>query len=152
MTDDAPKKIKAPRISAKVKQAIDALVLGHEATVTGAAERAGISREYLSRQVNRPEVAAYLDQRLKQNLALGRARAGAVKLALLDSTNEMVRHHTSSWFLGSNGGGEASFGGDKATPGVVIQIVQPPAAPALVNVTPPQIVSGFIEQPEKVEG
>ena len=42
-------------------------------------------------------------QRIQRSLAVGATRAGATKLALLDSPNEMVRDRASSFILGTVG-------------------------------------------------
>jgi len=88
------------RISAKVRAAIDAMVAGDAKTITDAADRAGLSREHLSREISKPHVTEHLRQKIKRSLAVGAARAGATKLALLDSPNEMVRDRASSFVLG----------------------------------------------------
>jgi hypothetical protein len=94
------KSIPAKRISKKVCVAIDALVSGECKTITDAAAKAGLARESLSRALNSPHVAEHLRQKIKRSLAVGAARAGVTKLALLDSPNEMVRDRASSYVLG----------------------------------------------------
>jgi hypothetical protein len=125
---------KPRRISAKVRTAIDALVAGEAVTVTAAAEKAGLSREHLSRELSKPHVAEHLSQRVRRNLAVASARAGAVKTMLLDSPNELVRDRASSFVLGL-----AGIKPDVTppvqpgrSPGVVIQIISQSAAPAIV--------------------
>jgi hypothetical protein len=91
---------KPKRISAKVRAAIDAMVEGTAKTITAAADHAGLSREHLSRELSKPHITEHLRQKIKRSLAVGAARAGATKLALLDSPNEMVRDRASSYVLG----------------------------------------------------
>jgi hypothetical protein len=98
ITVDKPKPI-----SKKVRTAIDAMVRGDCKTVTDAADRAGISREHLSRELSRPHIAEHLRQKVARSLAVGSARAGAVKLGLLDSPNERVCDSASSFVLGLAG-------------------------------------------------
>lgn len=87
-------------ISKKVRAAIDALVVGDAKTVTAAADKAGLSREHLSRELSKPHVTEHLRHRVARSLAVASARAGAVKLELLDSDNAMVRDRASSFVLG----------------------------------------------------
>jgi hypothetical protein len=91
---------KPKRISAKVRAAIDAMVDGTARTVTAATEHVGLSREHLSRELGKPDITEHLRQKIKRSLAVGAARAGVTKLALLDSPNEMVRDRASSYVLG----------------------------------------------------
>src|SRR4051812_43684961 len=91
---------KSKPISVKVRAAIDAMVAGTARNITDAAAVAGVSREHLSRELSKPHVTEHLRQKIKRTLAVGAARAGATKLALLDSPNEMVRDRASSFVLG----------------------------------------------------
>jgi hypothetical protein len=95
---DQPQKPKP--ISRKVRAAIDALVTGRAKTNTAAAEMAGLSREHLSRELSRPHIAQFLQDKVSRSLALSSARAGAVKTELLDCENAMVRDRASSFVLG----------------------------------------------------
>lgn len=90
-------------ISKKVRSAIDAMVRGDVKTITAAAEHAGLSREHLSRELGRPHIAALLQEKVARNLAMSSARAGATKVDLLDSANDMVRDRASSFVLGLAG-------------------------------------------------
>jgi hypothetical protein len=54
----------------------------------------------LSRELGKPHITEHLRQKIKRSLAVGAARAGVTKLALLDSPNEMVRDRASSYVLG----------------------------------------------------
>jgi hypothetical protein len=91
------------RISHKVRTAITAMVAGDVKTITDAAEKAGLSREHLSRELSKPHVAEHLRQKVSRSLAIASARAGAVKTELLDSTSEHVRNDASSFVLGLAG-------------------------------------------------
>jgi hypothetical protein len=91
---------KPKRISAKVRAAVDAMVAGTAKTITDAADHAGLSREHLSRELSKPHVTEFMRQKVIRALAVGAARAGVTKLALLDSPNEMVRDRASSYVLG----------------------------------------------------
>ena len=119
---------KPKRISAKVKAAIDAMVDGTVKTVTAAADHAGLSREHLSRELSKPHITEHLRQKIKRSLAVGAARAGVTKLALLDSPNEMVRDRASSYVLGLLGIVPDSSPTDRSAsqqPGLQIVIYSP---------------------------
>lgn len=130
-------------ISAKVRAAIDAMVADTAKTITDAAAVAGISREHLSRELSKPHVAEHMRQKIKRTLVVGAARAGATKLALLDSSNEMVRDRASSYVLGLIGvvpeAAASAAPSGIASPGVVIQIITHDPRPPMIDVTPAQI-------------
>lgn len=90
-------------ISLKVREAIASMVSGDCRNITAAAEKVGIARETLSRALNRPHVTEYMHQKVRRHLATASARAGATKVDLLDSQNEMVRDRASSFVLGLAG-------------------------------------------------
>jgi hypothetical protein len=96
--DKAPTE-RRKKIPQRVRQAIEKLVNGEVKTVTAAAEAAGISREYLSRSLSIPHVAAHLKNKVQRRLAVGAARAGAVKMELLDSASDHVRNDASEYVL-----------------------------------------------------
>jgi hypothetical protein len=151
-TDDKP----PPRITKKIRAAIDAFVHGDAKNITAAAEKAGLTRSHLSRELGRPHIAKYLHEKVFRNLTINGAKAGATKVQLLDSANDMVRDRASSFILGLTGivpasssdvvrsGGGARAGwvidlSDEQSPGVVIHIVSP--APRqhpgeMIDVTP----------------
>jgi hypothetical protein len=93
-TTDRPKPI-----SKKIRAAIDAMVSGDAKTITDAAEKAGLSREHLSRELGKPHIAKVLHEKTARNLNLSAAKAGAAKVDLLSSANDMVRDRVSSWLL-----------------------------------------------------
>ncbi|MBR0974095.1 hypothetical protein [Bradyrhizobium japonicum] len=129
-------------ISAKVRAAIDAMVAGDARTITDAAAVAGVSREYLSRELSKPHITEHLRQKIRRSLAVGAARAGATKLALLDSPNEMVRDRASSFVLGLIGVvPEAASAAPPGTAslGVVIQIISHDPRPPVIDASPAQI-------------
>jgi hypothetical protein len=98
-TDLSPTK----RISKKVCAAIDAMVAGEVKTIADAARQAGLARESLSRALSLPHVAEHLRQKVIRHLAIHAARAGATKVDLLDSNNEMARDRASTFVLGLAG-------------------------------------------------
>jgi hypothetical protein len=100
----APADIGPPkRISKKVRAAIDAMVSGECKNITEAAAKVGLARESLSRALSTPHIAEYLRQKVMRHLAIHAARAGAVKVDLLDSSNEMARDRASTFVLGLAG-------------------------------------------------
>lgn len=91
------------RISKKVTAAIDAMVSGECKKISEAAEKVGLARESLSRALSKPHVAEHMRTKVLRALAMAAARAGATKIDLLDSVNEMVRDRASSFVLGLAG-------------------------------------------------
>jgi len=91
------------RISKKVRAAIDAMVSGDCKKICDAAAKAGLARESLSRALSTPHVAEHLRQKTLRHLAIHAARAGATKVDLLDSSNEMARDRASTFVLGLAG-------------------------------------------------
>jgi hypothetical protein len=140
---------KPKRISAKVRAAVDAMVAGTAKTITDAADHAGISREHLSRELSKPHITEHLRQKIKRSLAVGAARAGATKLALLDSPNEMVRDRASSFVLGLIGIVPESSPADRSAvqqPGLQIVIYSPGTTVA------PQVIGPAFPAPAALPG
>jgi hypothetical protein len=104
------------RISKKVRAAIDAMVSGECKKITDAAAKVGLARESLSRALSTPHVAEHLRQKVLRHLAIAAAHAGATKVDLLDSDNEMVRDRSSTFVLGVAGIAPAT------TPGLAVNI------------------------------
>lgn len=140
-------------ISKKVRTAIDAMVRGDVKTITAAAEQAGLSREHLSRELGRPHIAKLLQEKVARNLAMSSARAGAIKIELLESPNSMVADRASSFILGlaghspDAGAGNQHRGGPRA--GWMIDLSDGPTQPGLVIVVnqaapPPDDEAGLL--------
>ncbi|MGZ3283295.1 MAG: hypothetical protein ACXU9A_11620, partial [Xanthobacteraceae bacterium] len=135
---------KPKRISVKVRAAVDAMVAGTVKTVTDAADHVGLSREHLSRELSKPHITEHLRQKIKRSLAVGAARAGVTKLALLDSPNEMVRDRASSYVLGLLGIVPESSPSDRSAvqqPGLQIVIYSPGTTVA------PQVIGPAFDAP-----
>jgi hypothetical protein len=151
---------KPKRISVKVRNAIEALVAGSAKTITDAADHAGLSREHLSRELSKPHVTEHLRQKIKRSLVVGAARAGSTKLALLDSSNEMVRDRASSYVLGLLGIVPESSPVDRSAtqqPGLQIVIVNGTAPPKVIGPAPmpgsiPGIPQTIDHEPAQVRG
>ena len=90
---------KPNRISKSVRAAISKMVNGDCKKVTDAALLVGLSREHLSRELNRPHIAAFMRQEILRHLNIAAARAGSTKVELLDSDNEIVRDRASTFVL-----------------------------------------------------
>src|SRR6266702_8533464 len=63
-TTDRPKPI-----SGKVREAIASMVVGDTKNITAAAAKVGLSREHLSRELSKPHIADYLNQKVRRHLA-----------------------------------------------------------------------------------
>jgi hypothetical protein len=94
---------KALRISKKVRAAIDLMVSGDVKTITDAAAKVGLARESLSRSLSSPHVAEHLRTKVLKSLAMAAARAGVVKVDLMDSDNAIARDRASTFVLGLAG-------------------------------------------------
>jgi len=79
------------------------MVSGECKRICDAAEKVGLARESLSRALSTPHVAEHLRQKVLRHLAIHAARAGATKVDLLDSSNEMARDRASTFVLGLAG-------------------------------------------------
>ncbi|MEK9281181.1 hypothetical protein MTR72_16425 [Bradyrhizobium sp. ISRA442] len=135
--------VRRRHISKRMKVALDALVHGEVSSVTEAAEKAGLSREHLSRSIGEPHIRELLNEKILRNLTLNAARAGATKVKLLDSANEMVKDRASTFLLGLAGINPQSAPAAPATattPGVCIIIQQRDAQLPMIDVTP-QIIT-----------
>jgi hypothetical protein len=102
-TDQSAAQSKMKRISTKVRAAIDLMVSGKWKKIVDAAREVGRARESLSRALSKPHIAEHMRQPVMESLAWAAARAGAIKIELLDSPSEHVRDNASSFLLGLAG-------------------------------------------------
>jgi len=79
------------------------MVSGECKKITDAAEKVGLARESLSRALNKPHIAEFMRTKVVRSLAIAATCAGATKVELLDSADEMVRDRASSFVLGLAG-------------------------------------------------
>jgi hypothetical protein len=86
-----------------IRIAVDALTSGTAKTVTEAAEKAGISREYLSRRLSEPHIAEYLRQKAARVVAIAAGRASGRLVELLDADSEHVSFDATKHTLGIAG-------------------------------------------------
>jgi hypothetical protein len=83
----------------KVRAACDALVSGDAKTITAAAEQAGLSREYLSRQFSKSHVVDFLRSKAARTVAIAAGRASARMTELIDADSENVSFDASKHVL-----------------------------------------------------
>jgi hypothetical protein len=87
------------RIPPRVREAIDAYVSGRARSITAAAKKAGLSREYLSRSLSQPHIAEFLRQKAARVVAMGAGRAAARIMELIDADSEHVSFDASKHVL-----------------------------------------------------
>ncbi len=99
-TTPQPKLRKPPP---RVRSAIEALVTGQCRTITAAAKKVGVSREYLSRAFSLPHNAEALRTRAAREVALSSGRAAARLNQLIDSTSQRIALEATKFSLGVAG-------------------------------------------------
>jgi hypothetical protein len=119
------KKIRKRRISPKIVQAVELLAKGDVRTQKQAAERVGVSEEWLSTMLGRDETRVLLEQTCRKYLRTGTVRATARLVELLDSNSSRTALEASKHVLGiggisppREGGVNISIGND--SPGYVV--------------------------------
>jgi hypothetical protein len=99
----APKPKQRP-IPKTVHAAIDALLDGSAKNLTQAAQRAGCSREYLSRFLSRrPDAVAFMQQRAARTLGVASTVAAARMASLIHAESEHVSYRAAEHVLGVSG-------------------------------------------------
>lgn len=99
----APKSVREPRISKRLRQAIDLLAKGRSLTQKAAAEACGLTAEHLSRSLRKDHVRAFLTRRTRETIAVGALRAGERVVELIDSGSEHVSLDASKHILAIEG-------------------------------------------------
>jgi hypothetical protein len=84
------KPAKQKRIPRKVVHAIRLLVSGECKNIKAAAERAGLSREWLSKMLQRSQIQMFVQNETRKTIAAGTMRASARLLELVDASSEHV--------------------------------------------------------------
>ena len=119
------KKLRKRRISPKIVQAVELLAKGDVRTQKQAAERVGVSEEWLSTMLGREETRVLLEQTCRKYLRTGTVRATARLVELLDSNSSRTALEASKHVLGiggisppREGGVNISIGND--SPGYVV--------------------------------
>lgn len=82
---DVTKPGKVPRIPRKMRHALDRLADGRAPTIKSAAEQAGMSREWLSKSLNKLHVRQYLEARSERARELLKSQAPPVLLYLMEN-------------------------------------------------------------------
>jgi predicted DNA-binding protein (UPF0251 family) len=99
---DEIKTAKEPRLSKRVRQAID--LLGRkDITQRDAAKQAGISEFHLSRVLKLPQIQVFIARSARRNIQLGVLRASNRVLELVDAESEHVSLDASKHVLAIEG-------------------------------------------------
>lgn len=103
--DDPPstKRARIPRIPAKVRDACDLIADKQVTSIKEAAERVGLSREHLSRMLNRPHVQVFMARDARRTIAMAAQRASRRMVELLDAGSEHVSLDASKHVLAIEG-------------------------------------------------
>lgn len=96
-------KEKKHRISKRIRQAIELIVTGECKTIKAAAARSNLHPDYLCRELKKPQIRVFCEQRSRENLAMGTMRASARLVELLDASSEHVSLDASRHTLGIAG-------------------------------------------------
>jgi hypothetical protein len=140
-------------ISRKVRDAISIMVTGDSRTITAAAEKVGITREHLSRELSKPHIAEFLNQKVRRHLAIATTRAGAVKADLLDCNNALVQDRASTFILGLAGIAPASQPNVNLNlslrAGFIIDLSEPGDTAAAAKVIGPEPVRQIEHEPNQ---
>ena len=85
-----PKHARKPRLSKKLKRAIDLWLSGKARTRKEAAAKAGLSEDYFGRALKRTAARSFISDRAHQNISDATLRASSRVLELLDGESEHV--------------------------------------------------------------
>jgi hypothetical protein len=88
--NSAPKPVKKPRLSKKLRQAIDLWLRGKVSYRKDAAIKAGLTPDYFSRAINKPVIRSLIREWAEQNITDATIRASSRVLELLDGGSEHV--------------------------------------------------------------
>jgi hypothetical protein len=105
MTDAMPALPERKRpIPKRVREAIRLLVEGDVKSISAAAKKVHLSREYLSRSFSQAHVSAYLLEKIQRHVAVGGARGAARMVKLVDAAkSEHVLFDSARFLLGVAG-------------------------------------------------
>ena len=102
--DATPSKpVKEPRIPKHIIRACELLASGECRTVTAAAERVGVTREWLSRLMQRSHIQAFIARKSRENIQRGMLRASHRVVELIDAASEHVSLDASKHVLAIEG-------------------------------------------------
>ena len=99
----AEKKHRKRRVSPKVLQAIELIASGQAPTQIAAATQVGITPEWLSKMLKRPEIGVLLDEICRRYLRAGKVRATSRLIELLESNSSRTSLEASRLVLGIGG-------------------------------------------------
>lgn len=133
------------RIPRRVKTAILAILSGAAKNATIAAEQVGLSREHLSRMINRPHVQVFIADERRRTIAQASLRAAGRLSELIDAESEHVSLQASQHVLAIEGISPPERGNGvqvnvNVTPGYVVRLRHVDGAELegqAVDVTPP---------------
>jgi phosphoenolpyruvate carboxylase len=103
LANPAPQPTKRVRIPPRIRHACELLANGNVATVTAAAERAGLSREHLSKMLSQPHIRAFLTRKATETIRTASLRASNRLVELIDAKSEHVAAQVSERILTSEG-------------------------------------------------
>jgi hypothetical protein len=132
------KRAREPRIPANIKRACELLASGECKTVTAAAERVGVSREWLSKLLQRSHVQAFAARKAAETIQRGVFRAAGRFVELVDAESEHVAAKVSERLLEHGGILKAQHGGgvnisisNNISPGYVIDLAGQASGPVV---------------------
>jgi hypothetical protein len=98
-----PELAKRERIPPKIQKAIRFLLTGECKTQKAAAERADMSPTYLSEQLAKPKIQAFIARETRKSISAGTIRASARLIELVDASSEHVSLDASKHVLAIEG-------------------------------------------------
>lgn len=121
-----PPKRSKPRISKRIRHACELLATGKRVTITDAAKQAKISREHLSRELQKPHIGSFVAEKARAAIRTGALRASHRVLELIDADSEHVSLDAAKHVLAIEGIKPAEERGPlvnvNVTPGYVIKL------------------------------
>lgn len=138
-TKNTPAPARPPRIPHRVRHAVELILTGACSTQKAAAERAGITPEWLSKALRNPATQAFIARRTRETIATGQMRASARLVELVDASSEHVSLDASKHVLAIAGIAPADSGRGAVNvnvniaPGYVLDLRD---SPPTVDVTP----------------
>jgi hypothetical protein len=147
----ATAKGKQRRVPAKVKYAVDLLFSGECKTQKAAAERAGLTREYLNRALAQDHVNDYFTHKAKLEMRAALPIAIAVKAGLLHAVSEKVQSEVASEIMGIGGISAPKTGHQtnvnvSVAAGYVINLATKAEQQPTIDITPERAVSGGVSE------
>jgi sugar phosphate isomerase/epimerase len=135
------------RIMKRIRAAVEAITSGDAKTITDAAEKAGITRQHLSRELSKPHIAEYLRQKAARVVAIAAGRASARLVDLIDADSEHVSFDATKHTLAIAAIKRAldpsiNFNIDVPHAGYVIDLSGRRPEPKVIDVTPTERSDG----------